>query len=73
MTTLLQGEPAAIMTDHLAILRGYVRGVFTEDQRLDSSQECDKERRFQEFVAIGASFGCTPKELVMLLYQGMIK
>ena len=73
MTTSVQAEPAAIMAEHMTTLREYVRMVLSQDQSLDSSQEHDKERRRQEFLAIGSSFGCTPKELVVLLYKGMIK
>ena len=73
MSIALSEKPMEVMAQHLSVLRAYARQVIVQDEPLILCERQDKSRRLREFVAIGASYKCTEKELVGLLYRGMFQ
>ena len=73
MTTDLAIDPKELMAEHLEALRGYARRAIIEGVTLSPSEDRDKAIRVREFMCIGASFGCTGRELVSLLYKDIYK
>lgn len=71
MTTLVAVSPRRLMEEHVLVLRECARRVLREGESLEESSEAECRRRMAEFLAIGASFRLTQKELVRLVLQGL--
>ena len=72
MNTAPTANPTELMTQHFTILREYGRRVLMNEEELLPDEEQDKSVRMNEFIAIGTSYRCTEKEMVGLLYKGII-
>ena len=73
MSIALSAKPTELMAQHLSVLRAYARQVIVQEEPLILCEQQDKCMRLQQFVAIGASYKCTEKELVGLLYKGIFQ
>ena len=73
MSIALSTKPTELMAQHLSVLRAYARQVILQEEPLILCEQQDKSRRMQQFVAIGAPYKCTEKELVGLLYKGILQ
>lgn len=71
MTTLVAVPPRELMQEHLKVLREYAHQVLVGGEALESRTDKDCRRRMAEFLAIGATFHLTEKELVRLVYHGL--
>ena len=72
MTALPAIEPKQLLAQHLAVLREYGERVLLENGSLSESEETEKACRMQEFLGIGSSFKLTSREMVVLLYGGLL-
>jgi hypothetical protein len=71
MATLVTVSPKMLMAEHLLVLRDCARSVLREGGELEGWSETEWRWRMTEFLAIGASFRLTRKELVCLVLQGL--
>ena len=63
-------NPSEIVTEHFEALRHYIRRAIVAGEELTQEEEADKDRRLEEYLAIGTSFKCTAAELTVALYDG---
>ena len=70
MTSLIVADPKDVMPEHLTSLRNYARRVSIQGEILTAIEEEDKERRLQEFLAVGSSVKLTGSEMAALVYKG---
>ena len=74
MTTRIMSVTAKeIMAQHQEALIDYARRVLVNEEFLEQNEADDLAVRMLEFMAVGSSFSCTEKELVMLLYRGLFR
>ena len=73
MTTLLSVDAKGMMAKHQEALIGYAWRVLLHGEALSEDEQADLDSRVMEFMAIGAFYKCTQKELVMLLYKGLFQ
>lgn len=66
-------DPTQAMAEHQRRLKTYAGRVIVRRESLPPEEEIDREARVGEFLALGMTFGCTPKELVTLLYAGVLQ
>lgn len=64
-------KPKEVMLQNLALLREYARLVILQKEALTHNEEV-KERLLQEFLAMGDSLRLTERDLVVLLYRGLL-
>ncbi len=72
MDTLSAKDPRQRMSEHLTVLKGYAMRVIAQGEALSSDEEDDKEIRFREFAQIGDSFTLSEREMVCLMFKGII-
>ena len=72
MQHLSMDDPKALMAEHLASLRGYAVRVLLQGESLDPTEEAEWSGQMQEYLAVGDSFKLTRRELVALLYEGLL-
>lgn len=73
MSATLLADPTQAMAEHQGRLKTYASRVIARGESLRPEEEIDRESRVREFFALGMSFGCTEKELVTLLYAGVLR
>ena len=73
MRGALSVNPTSLMAEHLAALRAYARRVLLEERALTTNEEQDKDARMGEFMATANSYKCTEKEMVGLVFKGVLK
>ncbi|MEK7806946.1 MAG: hypothetical protein AAB528_04340 [Chloroflexota bacterium] len=73
MSATVLADPTQAMTEHRRHLKAYASRVIIRGEPLRPEEEIDRELRLREFLALGESFGCTQKELVKLLYAGVLQ
>ncbi len=73
MTTLMSVNPWELVAQHREALVEYARRALVYGEFLDQSEADDLAIRMQEYMAVGTSFKCTKRELVMLLYRGLFR
>ena len=73
MRKLLSITPQRVMAQHQEVLSSYARKALVRGQFLDDSEADDLALRMQEYLVVGASFKCTERELVTLLYRGLFQ
>lgn len=72
MTTLTPPDPKKVMQQNLAFLREYARrAIVGEDDSLNALEDI-KEALIQEVWNTGQSFKLTERDLVVLLYKGVL-
>ena len=72
MTTLTLQEPKELMAEHREALTVYARRVF-KGEALTAAEEADRARRVEEFFAVGATLGCTGRELTAVLFNELFQ
>ena len=72
MTRLHVNDPKELVTEHLEVLNEYATRVLLQNKPLTETEEADKARRIQEFMAIGGSFGLPESEIVALLCKELL-
>jgi len=65
-------DPKRTAAEHLEMLREYARKAVVHDEKLTEEEEADRVDRMQEFQAIGTSFKLTGREMVVVLYKGLL-
>ena len=70
---LLSISPKRVMAQHREVLSGYAWKALVCGEFLDDSEADDMALRMQEYLVVGASFRCTERELVSLLYRGLFQ
>ncbi len=73
MTTLLSVDAKGMMAKHQETLIGYAWRVLLHGELLSEDEQADLDSHVMEFMAIGTSYKCTKRELVMLLYKGLFQ
>ena len=73
MTTDLSTELGEAMEQILSALVAYARRAMVDEVPLTPLEESDKSLRMRMYLGMGASFQCTKKELVELLYRGVFE
>lgn len=73
MTSLILVDPKDLMAQHPAALRDYARRVMVHGENLSPEEEGDKDRRMEEFLTAGRSFRLTDREMVSLIYRGLLR
>ena len=73
MPDLLSITPQRVMAQHQEVLSGYAWKALACGEGLDDSEADDLALRMQEYLVVGASFNCTERELVSLLYRGLFQ
>ena len=72
MEHFISTNPRELMSEHLKTLRKYAKRAVHQGDVLTFSEEEDRADQMRDFWAIGTSFGLAEKELVALLYHGLI-
>jgi hypothetical protein len=72
MNATVLANPTQAMAEHQRRLKTYANRVIVRGESLRPEEEIDRDSRLREFLALGESFGCTQKELVRLLYAGVL-
>ncbi len=72
MAALTSDDPKELLTQHLAALRSYAKRVIVDGDTLSYREELDRRARFKEYAAIGDSFHLTEKDLVSLMFKGLL-
>jgi hypothetical protein len=73
MSATILADPTQVMAEHQRHLKTYANRVIVRRESLRPAEEIDRESRVGEFLALGKSFGCSQKELVTLLYAGVLQ
>ncbi len=73
MTTQLSVDAKGMMAKHQEALIEYSRRVLLHGEFLNEDGQADLDSQMMEFMAIGISYKCTKRELVMLLYKGLFQ
>ena len=71
MTYLILADPKKTMAQHQTTLRHYAKRVVLQGEILSPQEEHARMQQMREYMAIGHSFGLTPKEFVAVLYRGL--
>jgi hypothetical protein len=72
MTTVSPPDPKKVMQQNLAFLREYARRAVVGEDDCLSALEDIKEALIQEVWKTGQSFKLTERDLVVLLYKGVL-
>jgi hypothetical protein len=72
MSTVSVVDPKALVVEHVATLREYAKRVLLRQGSLTPLEEDDRASRLREFLAIGSSFKLTHREMVVLLFRGLM-
>ena len=73
MKCAVSAHPKEQMAELLATLRIYAKRVLVQGDLLALSESQDKSVRMNQFLQMGADYKCTEKELVGLVYQGVLR
>lgn len=73
MNATILADPTQVMAEHQRHLKTYAGRVIVRGESLRPEEEIDRESRVGEFLALGKSFGCSEKELVILLYAAVLQ
>ena len=73
MTTLLSVDAKGMMAQQQEALIGYAWRVLLHGESLSEDEQADLASQVKEFMAVGISYKCTKRELVMLLYKGLFQ
>jgi hypothetical protein len=73
MDSTIRADPTQVMAEHQRRLQIYASRVIVRRELLRPEEDLDRESRVREFLALGKSFGCSQKELVKLLYAGVLQ
>ena len=73
MTSLILVDSKNLMAQHPAALREYAKRVFVHGEDLAPAEENDKDHRMEEFLAAGRSFRLTDREMVSIIYRGLLR
>lgn len=58
---------------HLEALRVYAKRVLIRGDALADAEQLDERARISQLVAIGHTFGLTDKEMVGLIFKGILR
>ena len=72
MATTALADPTQLLAEHLLTLRSYATRVMSNGESLAAHEEEDRSSRMRELLAIAASYRCTEREMVRLLYRGLL-
>jgi hypothetical protein len=72
MSATVLADPTQVMAEHQRRLKTYASRVIVRGEPLRPEEEIDRESRVGEFLALGKTFGCTEKELVILLFAEVL-
>ena len=73
MTTVLADNPKFELAEHIGTLRRYAKQVLVHDNPLNASEDADRAARVRELMGIGSSFKLTGREIVGLIYAGLLR
>ncbi len=73
MTSVTSADPKEIMARQLSILREYACKAVLHGNSLAPDEEASRADHMQEFLATGESFGLAEKEMVNLIYRGLLR
>lgn len=73
MTTLLSVNTKGMMAKHQEALIEFARRILCHGEFLNEDEQADLASQVKEFMAVGISYKCTKRELVMLLYKGLFQ
>ena len=62
-----------LTTQHLTALRDYATRILVNGDILTPREEEDRDLRMHQFLDMHASYQCTEKEAVSLLYRGFFR
>jgi hypothetical protein len=65
-------NPKEIMRENLKFLREYARRLLTEEDDSLSPMEDFKDILMKEFLAVGKSLKLTERDLMVLLFRGIL-
>ena len=68
---LASARTPAPMAAHVDVLKEYARRTMKSGEPLSQYEELEKAARLEELFDAGTRFGCTEKELVVLLFRGL--
>ena len=71
-TTFISATPKELVSQHQATLRTYLGRALVQGDTLTPGELDDLQQRMSEFRAIGNSFGLTEREIVSLLFRGLL-
>ena len=57
-------NPKEVVVQQLTTLRGYANRVVLHGETLTDSESADQTAAMEQFLAVGESYGLTPKEMV---------
>jgi hypothetical protein len=73
MVVATSADPKELMVQHLSTLRDYATRILVNRDILTPREEEDRDLRMNQFLDMHASFRCTEKEAVSLLYRGFFR
>ena len=73
MTSSVSAHPKEQMADLLITLRIYAKRVLVQGYPLTLMETQDKSLRMNQFLQMGADYKCTEKEMIGLVYGGLLK
>ena len=59
--------------EHLEALRGYAKRVLIRGDALTDAEQLDERTRISRLVTIGHTFRLTDKEMVELIFKGILR
>ena len=71
MTSALSSNRTAEVAENVEALRDYAVRALKGGEPLSQREELVKAVRLEALFDAGASFGCTKKELVVILFRGL--
>ncbi len=73
MVVATSADPKELMAEHLSALRDYAARILVNRDILTPREEEDRDLRMHQFLDMHASYQCTEKEEVSLLYRGFFR
>ena len=59
--------------EHLEALRGYAKRVLFRGDALTDTEQLDERARISQLVTIGHTFRLTDKEMVLMIFKGILR
>ncbi len=72
MTSTSLIDSRNLIPEHQAVLRQYARRAVLHDEALADGEEADKDHRMKEFLAMGAALKLTEREMMDLVFGGLL-
>ena len=73
MKIAVSAHPKEQMAELLVRLRDYAKRVLIQGDLLTFYEAQDKASRMSQFLRMGADYKCTEKEMIGLVYAGLLK